>query len=161
MVAPAAAERSDQSRKWPRCCISSQVWRLGRSIRWRNGTHSLCTHQRARVLRQKRTIWHVCCCGACDLRTACPWFRQWGSDRLRTSRFEAESQGSTPHQRCRLQCPESTYPPPPPNISTPVSWKYAHNRWNMHNSVFSTETTKLNGLLICWIFHPALSYPQK
>ena len=59
---------------------------------------------------------------------------------------------------CRLQCPESTYPP---NISTPVSWKYVHNRWNMHNSVFSTEITRLNRLLPCWIFHPALSYPPK
>ena len=33
------------------------------------------------------------------LRCECPSFRQCGSDRLRTSRFEAESQGSTPHQR--------------------------------------------------------------
>ena len=59
---------------------------------------------------------------------------------------------------CQLQCPESTYPP---NISTPVSWKYVHNRWNMHNSVFSTEITRLNRLFPCWIFHPTLSYPPK
>ena len=26
---------------------------------------------------------------------------------------------------CWMQCPESTYPP---NISSPVSWKYVHNR---------------------------------
>ena len=40
---PAAAERSDQSREWPRCCtvVSSQVWRQWTSIHWRNRTHSL------------------------------------------------------------------------------------------------------------------------
>ena len=49
----------------------------------------------------------------------------------------------------------------PPNISTPVSWKYVHNRWNMHNSVFSTESPRLNRLLPCWIFASALPYPPK
>ena len=57
---------------------------------------------------------------------------------------------------CRLQCPESTYLP---IISTPVSWKYVHNRWNMHNSVLCAESTGLNRLLPCRIFHSVLSYP--
>ena len=59
---------------------------------------------------------------------------------------------------CRLQCPKSTYPP---NISTPISWKYVHNRWNMHNSALYTEITRLNRLLPCRIFASALSYPPK
>ena len=29
----------------------------------------------------------------------------------------------------------------PPSISTPVPWKYVHNRWNMHNSVLCAEST--------------------
>ena len=49
----------------------------------------------------------------------------------------------------------------PPKISTPVSWKYVHNRWNMHNSVLSTESTGLNRLFSCRIFHSTLSYPPK
>ena len=121
VVAPAAAERSDQLRQWPRCCISSQVGRLRTSMHWRNGTHSLCTHQGARVLRQKRTIWHVCCCGACDLRTACPWFRQCGSDRLRMSRFEAESQGSTPHLRGEAHYEQRQRIGIEPNLVQPLS----------------------------------------
>ena len=59
---------------------------------------------------------------------------------------------------CRLQCPESTYPP---NISTLVSWKHVHNRWTMHNSAMSTESTRLNRLLPCRIFASALSYPPE
>ena len=59
---------------------------------------------------------------------------------------------------CRLQYSENTYPP---NISTPVSWKYVHNRWNMQQQRVSTESTRLNRPLPCWIFHSALSYPPK
>ena len=59
---------------------------------------------------------------------------------------------------CWLQCPESTYPP---NVSTPESWKYVHNRWNMHNSVLCAKSTGLNRLLPCRIFASALSYPPK
>ena len=49
----------------------------------------------------------------------------------------------------------------PPNISTPVYWKYVHNRWNMHNSVLCADSTGLNRLLPCRIFQSALSYPPK
>ena len=49
----------------------------------------------------------------------------------------------------------------PPNISTPVSWKYVHNRWNMHNSVFSTGNHQIEQTSSLLDFHPALSYPPK
>ena len=54
--------------------------------------------------------------------------------------------------------PENTYPP---NISTPISWKYGYSRWNMQSSALSTESTRLNRLLPCRIFASALSYPPK
>ena len=52
-------------------------------------------------------------------------------------------------------------PPPPPDYKYPVSWKYVHNRWNMHNSVLCSVSTGLNRLLPCRIFHSVLSYPPK
>ena len=64
VVAPAAAERSVQSRWWPWCCLSSEVRRLWRIIHWSNGAYSLCTRPGACGLRQEWTIWRVCCCRA-------------------------------------------------------------------------------------------------
>ena len=57
--------------------------------------------------------------------------------------------------------PRKYIPPPPPEYKYPVSWKYVHNRWNMHNRVLCAESTGLNRLLPCRIFASALSYLPK
>ena len=57
--------------------------------------------------------------------------------------------------------PRKYIPPPPPNLSTPMSWNYVHTGWNMHNSALSTVSTRLSRLLPCRIFASALSYPPK
>ena len=63
-----------------------------------------------------------------------PLFRAGKWKKFSRTPFLLQTPHKHPHQlrHWSLQCPESTYPPP--NISTPVSWKYAHNYYEWEKS---------------------------